>query len=150
MLSSWRPGLRPLPGWALGVGISSSSSGVGWGLLSAHCRKRQKRAGELRCRVNARLPPWQTDHAASRRPRADKIPGGYVVRDASGQATAYVYSRQDPTRPRRWPQSYGVIRRGTPPAAVLERPRGPIRWISDTRMVKLDDQLREALSEVGS
>jgi hypothetical protein len=55
MLSSWRPGLRPLPGWALGVGLSSSSSGVGWGLLSAHCRKRQKRAGELRCRLNARL-----------------------------------------------------------------------------------------------
>jgi hypothetical protein len=30
-------------------------------------------------------------------------------------------------------------------AAVLERLRGPIRWISDTRTVKLDDQLREAL-----
>jgi hypothetical protein len=29
------------------------------------------------------LPPW----------RADKIPGGYVVRDANGQALAYVYSR---------------------------------------------------------
>jgi hypothetical protein len=28
-------------------------------------------------------PPW----------RADKIPGGYVVRDANGQALAYVYSR---------------------------------------------------------
>jgi len=25
--------------------------------------------------------------------RADKIPGGYVVRDASGQAIAYIYSR---------------------------------------------------------
>jgi hypothetical protein len=25
---------------------------------------------------------------------ADKIPGGYVVRDASGQALAYVYSRE--------------------------------------------------------
>jgi len=24
--------------------------------------------------------------------RADKIPGGYVVRDASGQALAYIYS----------------------------------------------------------
>ena len=24
---------------------------------------------------------------------ADKIPGGYVVRDANGQALAYVYSR---------------------------------------------------------
>jgi hypothetical protein len=29
-------------------------------------------------------PPW----------RADKIPGGYVVRDANGQAIAYVYSRE--------------------------------------------------------
>jgi hypothetical protein len=28
-------------------------------------------------------PPW----------RADKIPGGYVVRDANGQSIAYVYSR---------------------------------------------------------
>ena len=28
-------------------------------------------------------PPW----------RADKIPGGYVVRDANGQALAYLYSR---------------------------------------------------------
>jgi hypothetical protein len=30
-------------------------------------------------------PPW----------RADKIPGGYVVRDANGQALAYVYSRDN-------------------------------------------------------
>ena len=28
-------------------------------------------------------PPW----------RADKIPGGYVVRDANGQAITHVYSR---------------------------------------------------------
>jgi hypothetical protein len=26
---------------------------------------------------------------------ADKIPGGYVVRDASGQALAYIYSREN-------------------------------------------------------
>jgi hypothetical protein len=26
--------------------------------------------------------------------RADKIPGGYVVRDANGQVLAYVYSRE--------------------------------------------------------
>jgi hypothetical protein len=30
-------------------------------------------------------PPW----------RVDKIPGGYVVRDANGQAIAYVYSRDN-------------------------------------------------------
>jgi hypothetical protein len=30
-------------------------------------------------------PPW----------RSDKIPGGYVVRDASGQAIAYLYSREN-------------------------------------------------------
>jgi hypothetical protein len=30
-------------------------------------------------------PPW----------RADKIPGGYVVRDANGQAIAYLYSREN-------------------------------------------------------
>jgi hypothetical protein len=27
--------------------------------------------------------------------RADKVPGGYVVRDANGQALAYVYSRDN-------------------------------------------------------
>jgi hypothetical protein len=32
-------------------------------------------------------PPW----------RAEPIPGGYVVRDASGQALAYLYSRDNPT-----------------------------------------------------
>jgi hypothetical protein len=26
--------------------------------------------------------------------RADKVPGGYVVRDATGQALAYIYSRE--------------------------------------------------------
>jgi hypothetical protein len=29
-------------------------------------------------------PPW----------RADKMPGGYVVRDATGQALAHLYSRE--------------------------------------------------------
>jgi hypothetical protein len=29
--------------------------------------------------------------------RADKMPGGYVVRDASGQAIAYIYSRDNAT-----------------------------------------------------
>jgi hypothetical protein len=34
--------------------------------------------------MTRRLPaPW----------RAEKIPGGYIVRDANGQALAYVYSR---------------------------------------------------------
>jgi hypothetical protein len=32
-------------------------------------------------------PPW----------RADLIPGGYVVRDANGQALAYLYLRDNPT-----------------------------------------------------
>ena len=32
-------------------------------------------------------PPW----------RAETIPGGYVVRDANGQALAYVYSRATET-----------------------------------------------------
>jgi hypothetical protein len=30
-------------------------------------------------------PPW----------RVDKIPGGHVVRDANGQALAYIYSREN-------------------------------------------------------
>jgi hypothetical protein len=29
--------------------------------------------------------------------RADKLPGGYVVRDANGQALAYIYSRDNVT-----------------------------------------------------
>jgi hypothetical protein len=38
--------------------------------------------------ASRRLPaPW----------RADKIRGGYVVRDANGQALAYLYSRDNPT-----------------------------------------------------
>jgi hypothetical protein len=32
-------------------------------------------------------PPW----------RADKMPGGYVVRDANGQALTNLYSRDNPT-----------------------------------------------------
>ncbi len=32
-------------------------------------------------------PPW----------RAEPIPGGYAVRDANGQALAYLYSRDNPT-----------------------------------------------------
>jgi hypothetical protein len=46
------------------------------------------------------LGVWRTDYAALS-PRlwsagplhaADRIPGGYVVRDANGQAIAYIYS----------------------------------------------------------
>jgi hypothetical protein len=60
------------------------------------------RTGRFRCPVRRgigcrhgrrprRFPaPW----------RADKSPGGYVVRDADGQALAYVYSRQDPNEAR--------------------------------------------------
>jgi len=29
--------------------------------------------------------------------RAEKMPGGYVVRDANDQAIAYIYSRANPT-----------------------------------------------------
>jgi hypothetical protein len=45
------------------------------------------------------VQPWQTHHAVSRRPGAPtRSPGGgYVVRDANGQALAYVYGRKDPT-----------------------------------------------------
>jgi hypothetical protein len=35
-------------------------------------------------------PPWH----------ADTIPGGYVVRDANGQALAYIYSRDNPAEAR--------------------------------------------------
>src|ERR1700730_841607 len=40
---------------------------------------------DLEGKVTRRFPaPW----------RADKMPGGYVVRDANGQALVYVYSRE--------------------------------------------------------
>jgi hypothetical protein len=35
-------------------------------------------------------PPWRADH----------IPGGYVVRDASGQALAHIHCRDDPAAAR--------------------------------------------------
>jgi len=43
-------------------------------------------------------PSTVADMAARRFPppwHADKIPGGYVVRDANGQALAYIYSRDN-------------------------------------------------------
>jgi hypothetical protein len=40
------------------------------------------------------MRPWQNHHAGFPAPwHADPIPGGYVVRDANGQALAFVYSR---------------------------------------------------------
>jgi hypothetical protein len=35
--------------------------------------------------MSRRFPPWH----------ADTIPGGYVVRDANGQALVYIYSRDN-------------------------------------------------------
>jgi hypothetical protein len=44
------------------------------------------RCGAIEAMPSRRFPaPW----------RADKIPGGYVVRDANGQALVYVYSREN-------------------------------------------------------
>ena len=46
----------------------------------------------------SRLSPWPNHHAASRRPGAPtRFPGRYVVRDANGQAIAYLYSRATET-----------------------------------------------------
>jgi hypothetical protein len=41
------------------------------------------------------VPLWQNNHAASAPWSADWMPGGYVVRDANGQALAYLYSRDN-------------------------------------------------------
>jgi hypothetical protein len=46
--------------------------------------------------------------------RADKIPGGYVVRDANGQALVYVYSRENEAEAQR-----SAARRGLQVAAQL-------------------------------
>jgi len=55
--------------------------------------------------------------------RADKMPGGYVVRDANGQALVYVYSRDNEGR-----GSPHHRQRGTPAAIAQEgglSPRHP-------------------------
>ena len=42
------------------------------------------------------LPTWPSHPAASPAPwRVDKIPGGHVVRDATGQALSCLYSRDN-------------------------------------------------------
>jgi hypothetical protein len=41
------------------------------------------------------VSPLQNHHAVSPRLGANKVPGGYVVRDANGQALAYLYSRDN-------------------------------------------------------
>jgi hypothetical protein len=44
----------------------------------------------------------QSPHAVSPAPwRAESMPGGYVVRDANGQALAYLYSRDNEDEARR-------------------------------------------------
>jgi hypothetical protein len=52
-------------------------------------------------------PPW----------RAEPIPGGYAVRDANGQALAYVYSHDNEA-----PQESGFA------ACFIERPEGRRRF----------------------
>jgi hypothetical protein len=49
-------------------------------------------AGEVEA-VRARSTEAMTTRRFPAPWRADKIPGGYVVRDANGQALAYIYSR---------------------------------------------------------
>jgi hypothetical protein len=49
-------------------------------------------AGEMEA-VRARPTEAMTSRRFPAPWRADKIPGGYVVRDANGQALAYIYSR---------------------------------------------------------
>jgi|HubBroStandDraft_3_1064219.scaffolds.fasta_scaffold1171833_2 hypothetical protein len=43
--------------------------------------------------------------------RGDKVPGGYVVQDASGQALAYVYSRDNGAEARQAPLTKDKARR---------------------------------------
>jgi hypothetical protein len=49
-------------------------------------------AGEVEA-VRARSTEVMTSRRFPAPWRADKIPGGYVVRDANGQALTYIYSR---------------------------------------------------------
>jgi hypothetical protein len=85
-LDSFRDG-APCPGCHSSPPRTSS---YGW--RSATLRQ------DRRCN-DRRSAPWESlQHVGEDTPwRADTIPGGYVVRDADGQALAYVYSRDDPT-----------------------------------------------------
>ena len=52
-------------------------------------------AGEVAAIPNPAVSPSMTPRRFPAPWRADKVPGGYVVRDANGQALAYVYSRDN-------------------------------------------------------
>jgi hypothetical protein len=41
------------------------------------------------------VTPWQTPRRFPAPCRAEKIAGGYVVRDANGQALPYIYSKEN-------------------------------------------------------
>jgi hypothetical protein len=64
-------------------------------------------------------PPW----------RADKLSGGYVVRDANGQAIAYLYSRENEVEARQAKVLTALLRRSGKldrhAMAVMERQRAP-------------------------
>ena len=60
------------------------------------CDKAQASHRPFSPRSRTTPPPW----------RADTIPGGYVVRDANGQAIAYIYSRENEAEARRFGRQF--------------------------------------------
>jgi hypothetical protein len=69
--------------------------------------------------------------------RAEPIPGGYVVRDANGQAMVSLLA----PGPDAAATLAAELRGDTPRDATggcAGKLRGPIRWISDARTVKLE------------
>jgi hypothetical protein len=56
---------------------------------------RSSAASKSAIEASIQATAWQKVHAASRTLRAERISGGYVVRDANGQALAYIYSREN-------------------------------------------------------
>jgi hypothetical protein len=57
-------------------------------------------AGEVEAVPRPAASPSMTSRRFPAPSRADKIPGGYVVRDANGQALAHIYSRDNESEAR--------------------------------------------------
>ena len=126
--SAWEPAITKLgrvivrgrPAWPTGIGATTSRAFVGGpgrggargraatGHVSQGVHRwlaATNRTSPSGCHCDATAmtegsrrfpPPW----------RADKTPHGYVVRDANGQAIAYIYSRENEAEARRFGRQF--------------------------------------------
>ncbi len=84
------------PGWGISVAPDPGKCGS-----SNYCSKAAVHGdvvmspGGHRMIENGTRELWQRHPSASERHGADKMPGGYAVRDANGPTLAFVYSRDN-------------------------------------------------------